>query len=89
MTKEELIFYMNQGREIECYVNRVHYFIQPDYEWNKNNTGYKVNMYLCNEDDEFVKKVFCGSPEDLLTVKLDGDKMLKEHWGLFTVELIF
>ena len=87
MSENDLIFYMYQGNEIECHFDSIQYFIQPDYEGNKNSADYKVNMYLC-KDDKFIKKVFCGTPEDLLNVKLDGDKVLKDNWDLFTVEYL-
>ena len=88
MKIEVLLFYLKQGREIECHFNDILYFIQPDYANNSLNTSsYKVLLYRC-EKDQKDKRIFCGTPEELLNYNFDGNYQLKNNWNLFVVDYI-
>ena len=86
MCPEELVFYMIQGREIECTFNSTEYFIEPEFKGNIRDE-FKVNLYICNKGQSS-KQIFCGSPLEVLNFEFEGKYKLLEHWDMFSVQYI-
>ncbi len=77
MSIQDLITYLNQGREIEFRLNGKVYFLQPDY---KNGQGYV--LYYCESADNS-KVIFSGTSDDILKYRFENRIRMQNDFELF------
>ena len=95
---EDLLDYMQIGHEIEFYFNGERFFIQPDYNYNKDHPFRTVDeiansrylFYHCkNFEGQNSKIILSGTYDEIFDYCLKDGYTLRNNFDKFSLHLIF
>jgi len=81
LTQNELMIYLQQGREIEFSLNSKEYFLEPNYD---STLEYQYILFDCEKNTN----IFCGCLDDLLDYEFNDFSTFRNNMDNFCFDYI-